>query len=222
MTIAPTWLSDQQLKTEIEQELQWRPEVDAPAVGVVVEGGTVLLSGQVRDYAQRIAVRDAVLRVRGVAALVNELQVEADYDVPSDWDLANEVRHALAAAVDVPDGIQAEVEDGRVVLTGRAAFDSQRSAAKRTVQFLRGVQDVESRIELDNAPSSSDAIQRIENALRRNAIIDAHHISVRLKDDTLVLDGVVKSWTERYQAAQAAAASPHVARVENNIVVRAR
>lgn len=219
MTTTTARRTDEQLKTDIEHELEWRPEIDEAAIGVAVENGTVVLSGQVRDYAQRLAVKDAVLRVRGVVALVNDLRIAESEDASTAWDLAGEVRHALDAAVDVPEGVQAQVEEGTVILTGQVEFDVQRRATARAVRFLRGVKGVDNRIQLRRRPSAPDAVERIVNALRRNAIVDAQHIDVRLDGDTLILDGVTRSWAERYEAAVAAAASPHVARVENNIVV---
>lgn len=219
MTTAVVRDRDQRLKTDVEEELAWRPEIDAARIVVVVEEGTVVLSGEVRDYAERVAVKDAVLRVRGVVALVDDLFMAEPEDPPDDQALAAAVRDALDAAGDVPTGVHADVQHGTVVLTGQVAFDVERRAAKHVVRFLRGVRAVDNRIEVARKPSAADAVTRIENALRRNAIVDAHRITVRLDGDTLILGGTARSWAERAQAAESAAASPHVAHVDNNIVV---
>lgn len=197
MTTALVLDPDQKLKSDVEEELEWRPEIDAASIGVTVEQGIVVISGLVRDYAERLAARDAVLRIHGVTGLVNDLRVATSQDDPDDEELARNARIALDRAGDVPAGVHVEVEHGIVVLTGEVTFDVERRAAKHVVRFLRGVRSVENRIALTRKASASDAVARIENALRRNAIVDAHHITVRLDGDTLVLGGVARSWAER-------------------------
>lgn len=220
MTVVATHRTDAQVKEDVEIELTWRPEIDAASIGVAAHDGTVLLTGEVPDYSQLVAVKDAVLRVRGVQAIVNELTVPNPEGSPTEQQLGENVAHALAIAVDVPKGVQAEVRQGTVILTGEVAFDVQRRAAKRAVRSIRGVRSVDNRIQLRRKASADDAAARIESALRRNAILDAHSIHVSLEGDVLTLAGEVRSWAERREAGRAAAASPHVARVDNHLIVQ--
>ncbi|WP_022887439.1 BON domain-containing protein [Glaciibacter superstes] len=222
MSITTLVHSDQSIQIAVQDELEWTPDVDAAGIGVAVEDGAVSLSGEVDSYAERMAARRAALRVHGVNTVVDNMVVHPKSKwAVTETDIAKEVERALKGASNVPDTVKAEITDHAVVLTGQVNWDFQRRAAKRAVQYLRGVYSVESRITLTARPSSTDAEDRIKNALIRNAQLDAKTIDVSVSGNAVTLTGTVKSWAEKQQAGHAAWASPHVTDVENRIVVRA-
>ena len=221
MSTATVTRSDHEIQTAVQDELEWTPDVDAAGVGVAVEDGTVTLSGEVDDYSERRAAKRAALRVRGVSTVVDDLRVHPKSSVNvTETDVAREVAHALAWASNVPDSVKAEVDGHAVTLTGEVHWNFQRQAAKRAVQYLRGVYSVNNMITLSARPSAADAKERIKNALVRNAQLDANHITVTVSGNTATLTGHVRSWAEKRQAGWAAWASPHVTDVNNELVVR--
>jgi osmotically-inducible protein OsmY len=117
--------------------------------------------------------------------------------------------------------VHATVHDGVVTLYGTVRFEYERKAARRIAQQVRGVIAVDSRIELERRPSPEDAEERVRNAIRRNAVVDAAHVSVAFDGTEAVLTGTVRSFAERSQAERAAWTSPHVTGVRNLIEVRA-
>lgn len=108
-----------------------------------------------------------------------------------------------------------------MTLIGSVNWDSQRQAAKRAVQDLRGVESVDNQVTLTARPSAADAVQRITRALTRNAQLDAQTINAAVSGNKVTLTGTVRSWAEKQQAGLAAWASPHVTDVDNRVVVRA-
>ena len=203
------------------EELEWTPSLDVADVGVSVQHGAVTLSGVVATYAERREAERAALRVRGVTAVAEELRVQPEErDVVHDDQLAGTVARALADSADVPaHSVAVVVRQGVVMLSGTVETHQQRAAARRIVAGLRGVRGIDSRIELRRRPSAPDAQERIRAAIRRNAVIDANHVTVRMEDTTAVLEGTVRSFAERRQAEHAAWASPHVTAVEDRIRV---
>jgi len=134
---------DLDVRNDVRDELEWSADVDGAGIGVVVEDGTVLLAGQVRDYAQRVAARRAALRVRGVRAVVDGLTVRAESAWPaSGADVAKELGRLFRWTTDIPETVKAEVVDHTVTLTGQVDWDYQRRAARRAVENLRGVRAV--------------------------------------------------------------------------------
>ena len=222
MSIATPVRSDQDIQTAVQDELEWTPDVDAAGIGVAVEDGAVTLSGEVDNYAERLAAKRAALRVRGVTTVVDDLVVhpKSGWTV-TETDIAKEVQRALKWAGNVPDTVKAEIKDHAVALTGQVSWDFQRQAAKRAVQYLRGVYSVNNMITLTARPSAVDTEERIKNALARNAQLDAKTIDARVSGNKVTLTGTVRSWAEKQQAGNAAWASPHVTDVDNRIVVRA-
>ncbi|WP_022886157.1 BON domain-containing protein [Glaciibacter superstes] len=222
MSIATPVRSDQDIQTAVQDELKWTPDVDAAGVGVAVEDGAVSLSGEVDDYSERLAAKRAALRIRGVTAVVDDLVVhpKSGWTV-TETDIAKEVERALNWASNVTDTVKAEIKDHAVTLTGQVSWDFQRQAAKRAVQYLRGVNSVNNMITLTARPSAVDAEERIKNALTRNAQLDAKTIDATVSGNKVTLTGTVRSWAEKRQAGNAAWASPHVTDVDNRIVIRA-
>ena len=85
---------DQDIKSDILDELEWDPEVDVADVGITVVDGAVTLRGTVPSYAARRAAERAVRRVRGVVTIAQDLRVELANDFVED-DMFGDSAHLL-------------------------------------------------------------------------------------------------------------------------------
>jgi osmotically-inducible protein OsmY len=65
----------------------------------------------------------------------------------------------------------------------------------------------------------SELKQRIQDAFKRNAEVDANRIEVEANGSEVVLKGTVRSWIEREEAERVAWSAPGVSRVDDRIVV---
>jgi osmotically-inducible protein OsmY len=214
--------TDHLLKSAIEKELAWAPDVTADHIGVGVLDGTVTLSGQVTTYPEKKAAVAAVLRVRGVTGVADEVVVQHHYGHLEDSDIAREATTALRASVVVPkESVKATVQDHHVRLVGTVPWHYQRETAAKIVGALPGVVAVLNDITV--APqvtlSESQAEQQIRAALVRNAQVDSRTIHVKASGSTIELTGTVQSWAEFRQASHAAWATPGVTHVRNRISV---
>jgi len=215
--------TDRGLQQSVIDELDWTPGVHPATIGVVVLDGVVTLAGEVASLSEKIATEKAALRVGGVRTVANELVVRGTVEASAtDEEIARHVNDVLAWTASLPTGaVTATVDDGRVTLTGTVDWDYQRRAARKAVQGVRFVRFVDSRLELTRRVSAHDAGDRIRNAFRRDALIDANGITVAVRDTTVRLLGTVRSYEERREAERAAWNSPHVQQVENELVVDA-
>ena len=209
---------DQSLRDAVEQQLAWDPQVDAALVGITAQDGIVTLSGYVDTYAAKLAAERATRKVLGVKAVVNELDVRLAH-TRIDPDLAKDAVQTLAAHASVPAGVGVTVRDGYITLTGRTEWMYQKVAAERAVKGLRGVRGVFNQIEVKPMVSPRDIQKRIVEALHRHADVDARRIHVETVAGSVILGGVVRSWTEKDEAARAAWAAPGVVAVDNRITV---
>jgi osmotically-inducible protein OsmY len=223
MTSLLTNRSDAQIQDEVLDELRWDPQLQPYEISAAVKDGVVTLAGTVDNYMQKWAAERAALRVRGVAAVANDIEVELlPADERPDPDIAAAAEHALAWDSTVPaDRVTATVSQGWVTLHGEVTWDFQRRAAERAVRGLTGIRGVTNLINVTppNVASADEVRKSIEDALLRSAETEAQHITVDVKDGKVILKGRVHSWAERRAAEQAAWWAPGVKDVDNRLKV---
>lgn len=133
--------NDETIQSDVLAELGWDARVAPNEVGVSVKNGVVTLSGQVESYTKKWAAEDAALRVRGVKAVANDIQVKLPSDNRrTDPEIAAAAVSALKWDPFVPsDKVQATVSNGWVTLNGDVEWQFQKEAAERDVRNLKGV-----------------------------------------------------------------------------------
>jgi osmotically-inducible protein OsmY len=214
--------TDSDIKREVEDELRWDPSVDATNFAVAVKDGVVTLTGFVTSYAQKFAAERAVKRVAGVFGVANDIEVRLPgVDERPDPDIARDV--AAELKIWLPNSwqnIKVVVKNGWVTLEGEVEWNYQREYAERAVRWIKGVKGVSNLIRLKpkETPSPAEIKVKIEEAFRRNALIDANRITVEANGGEVILKGRVRSWAERQEAERAAWAAPGVVKVVNQIV----
>ena len=212
---------DMQLKKHVEDELSWEPSVNAAAIGVAVKDAIVILSGHVTSFAEKRAAEQAVMRIHGVKALANELEVKFPVDRRrTDEDIAGAAASALTWNASIPkERIKIQVSHGLVTLEGSVDWQYQRMAAELAVENLVGVQGVRNLVTVTSAPVRAEVKSQIEAALKRNAEVQSQHISVAVQGNKVILTGKVESLAKRNAAERAAWKASGVNWVENNIQV---
>lgn len=209
--------TNKELRDRVELQLEWNPEVTSTDIGVAADDGVVTLTGFVETYSEKLAAEKAALRTYGVKAVANDITVKPIFKV-TDSDLAAKVVDALESQTNVPvRQIKVTVKEGYIYLDGTADWKFQKDAAEKAVSHLRGTTGVINRIEVKPTVSIAGVKDKIEDAFRRSAELDARRVAVTAHDGTVKLWGNVHSWFERHEAEQAAWAAPGVTKVENHI-----
>lgn len=212
-------MTDLSLRKTILEELEFTPEIDAASIGVAVDNGVVTLSGHVNSYAQKVSAERAVKGIKGVRAVAEEIQVRLEKGAgTADDTIATRALNILKWSVDVPDGdIKVIVQNGRVTLEGEVDWQYQKEAAERAVHKLSGVVGVDNRLTLVPRVDVVDIQHHIEEALKRNAEVDAQDIHVKVDGDVVRLEGNVHLWRERRIAERAAWSVPGVREVDDHL-----
>lgn len=215
--------TDSEIQQDVERELQAAPDVEATDIAVTVREGVVTIAGYVHHYNEKMEAENAVKRVLGVKGVANDIEVRLpDLDQRPDPEIARDaaaaLRHQLPTAWEQ---IKVTVASGRVTLEGEIEWRYQRELAEQAVRRLRGVTRVSNHIRIVPKVPPQRIKQRIEEAFIRNAEVDSAHVKVEANGGEVILKGTVRSWAEREEAERAAWAVSGVAKVDNQIVVRA-
>jgi osmotically-inducible protein OsmY len=215
--------TDEQIQTDVLEELRWDSRVQANEVGVTATEGIASLTGWVDSYSKKWAAERAAHRVRGVRAVVNDLEVRlpvaAERDDP---DVAAAARRALEWDAFVPtERVEVTVSRGWVSLQGEVEWQYQKRAAERSVRRLSGVRGVTNLVTVRPRyrPEPDDLRRRVADALIRSAETDAERLEIDVDDDRVILLGTVRAWAEKNEAERVAWSAPGVTAVDNRIMV---
>ena len=215
-------MSELQLRQDILDELEFEPRVSAAHIGVAVENQVVTLTGHVSSYDEKLQAVQAVRRVKGVRAIAEELEVRFVNDKKtSDDEIAKRAVDILGWDTLVPGGsIQITIRDGWVTLTGDVDWYYQKTAAGDSVRKLSGVRGVINNIAIKPRVHAHDVKRKIEDALKRNAEVEAKAIRITVQDgNKVLLEGKVRNWNERYAVESAAWSTSGVNAVEDRLAI---
>lgn len=213
--------SDTDIKRDVEAELRFRPDIDERDIALKVTNAVVALSGFTRTYLDKQHAEDAAKRVFGVAGVANDIEVRLPMgDGLADPEIARAAVQAIHFSVPaVGEKIQVLVRHGQVTLEGEVEWFYLKEAVEDAVRGLRGVTGVVNSISIQPTVKPGEIKQRIGEAFRRSAQIDADRISIDTRGSEVTLHGQVRSWPEREEAEHTAWSAQGVTRVKNEITV---
>jgi osmotically-inducible protein OsmY len=213
--------SDQEIQQDVIEEFKWDARLKPNEIGVIVKDGVVTLTGWVDSYGKKWAAEEAALRVRGVKAVANDVEVRLPGSSErTDDEIAAAAVRALQWDSFVPvEKIKITVSKGWVTLEGEVEWQFQKQDAERDIRNLWGVKGVTNLITVKPRIKPSDVKEKIEQALIRSAKTDADRITVDVEGSTVTLRGTVHSFAEKEEAERAAWQAPGVISVKNQIRV---
>ena len=214
-------MDDKVLRNHVLAALDWEPSIDTSGIAVGAKDGVVTLSGHVRTYVEKLKAEQVVRNVRGVHAIAEALEVRPLHThTRADDEIAKRAVDILNWDVMVPsEAVKVKVQEGWVTLTGDVDWQYQRTAAEDDVRKLSGVLGVTNLVTIRPRAQSADIKKRIEEALRRNALVEADNIRIDVADGKVTLEGRVNTWYERDVLETAVWAAPGVNSVDDRVTV---
>jgi len=195
---------------------------DEVAVEVLDDAGDIVLRGTVGSLVQRAEAVRAAGAVPGVRHVEDGLRVHVmGIDGRTDADTEAAVLDALDADDEVhARDVEVDVDDGAVTLRGLVEIASQRERAQRIAMAVPGVTSVVNQLRVWLTVSADDVVERVTDAIGRDAIVGADAVAVTVRDNDVTLSGTVGSVEHRDAARRAAEGAPGVAAVHDELTVR--
>ena len=143
--------NDEDIAESARGVLKWNLQVPKDRVYVMVENGTITLSGEVDWYYQMDAAEDAIRHLLGVTGVINRITIRPKVQTVN----ASEVKQGIADALKRSarllrdaERIQVEVAGSKVILTGSVGSWADRDDAEYTAFCAPGVSEVENKLKV--------------------------------------------------------------------------
>ena len=210
---------DIEIQKNVMEELKSVSSLNASEIGVAVKNGIVTLSGIVDSYPKKIAVERAVLKIKNVHGIAEDITVRLNGShKKTDTELAQAVIYALEwhSGLD-PDKIKIFVENGLVTIEGSVDWNYQRKLAQKAVRNIIGVTGIVNNMKIASRPVANQIREKIHSSFVRHANIDADKIKIEVNGNSVTLKGKVRNWSEKKDAEHSVWALPGVSEVENKL-----
>lgn len=218
MSVVKGTRDDLQIQRDVLDELNWDPRIAPAEIGVEVDDGVVTLRGTVSNYAKLRAAEALAVRVAGVKALHDHLEVLA---VPEDdIELARRAALALSLDADVPQGaITCTVRDGVLTIRGDVDHDYQRRAAEQALSRLSGVRELVLEVEVrGHTRDDAELMSDLRAALQRR-VPWVNLVGFSVHGGVVTLSGWVRSLADRSAVEETAWRTRGVRHVQDRVAV---
>ncbi|MDA6071555.1 BON domain-containing protein [Flavobacterium sp. AC] len=213
--------SNDVLRKEVMEAINWEPILDSNKIEVSVQDGIVTLAGTVDNYNQKKEAEHTIKDISGVRAIIDDVRVDLSFSViKSDKEIASAVIKALEQKWVIPNHrLKVTVQDGWVTLDGILHWNFQRKAAENAIRNLEGVRGVMDKIIIEAEINNELEKLIVEKALKRSWILDIGNIKVRVDGKTIFLSGIVSSLLQKEEAEKIAWNTTGVWQVDNKLFV---
>ncbi|MFP4015212.1 MAG: BON domain-containing protein [Chitinispirillaceae bacterium] len=212
---------NERLKKSVEDQLSWDNRIRSSKIEISVTDHTVVLSGTVPSYWEKVAAEADVWTVPGIASVTNNLLVS---DLPRYSD--EQIRENAATVLRLNEAtgnenIEVDVSGGKVELRGSVNDFWRRARAVDLVSHVKGVIGVVDEISVVSADQPGDELvaSDIIEAIKRRENIDMNHIHVEVDTGKVILRGRVPDWQSYTDVYTIVKRTRGVAALRNELVI---
>jgi len=209
--------TDEEVRAAVQRAFQHDPRVLSFDVAIQVDHGAVTLTGEVSHLTAKLSAERDARQTIGVRRVKNNLRTRWPDKPPTDEQIADFTRQALARDPYVEKhNIVVECENAHVSLYGYVDTEFEKEHAVWTASCQKGVVHVNDYLAVRKnwVPKSDAAIQADLDDKLAYAFVDPdNQVTAKVVDGVAILQGTVDTWymwqTAMDQAIAAGARRPH-------------
>jgi osmotically-inducible protein OsmY len=204
-------LGDAKTTASVKAAFSLHRDLSRRPISVRTRDAVVLLSGEVASELEKREAENLVRSLDGVRGVDNLIAVTPDLKSEAassdrtlgqrldDTTLATKVKGAFALHRELKDlDISIDVREATVYLEGRVGTRAEAELAREWASSIEGVRAVENLLQLTDVEESADQlVTRVESTLAKNENLRGYSLRARVRDGTVVLEGVVRTGAER-------------------------
>ncbi|WP_291143485.1 BON domain-containing protein [Flavobacterium sp. UBA7680] len=209
------------LQRDVQDALNWEPELNTAQIQVSANNGLITLSGFVDLPEKKTKARNTAKQVPGVLGVLENIKIKTNsWEYQNDHDLAQTIIKAFKWNWNtVNDTIQVQVKNGHVTLTGELEWHYQKEGATKAVNNVIGVKGVDNNICIESGLNATITKDSIKGALQGHIAIDLEGIVIQVFENEVILEGRVDSRYQKELAAKIIWKTPGVRNVVNNLKI---
>jgi osmotically-inducible protein OsmY len=194
--------SEESIKKNIEDILNWDTRVDNSKIDFEIEDGRVSLKGKVPSLHMKKIIKEDIKKIAGVSEIKNDVMVEYVTGAKIkktilDKELKNNVKIALELNPSL-DAININVEVINRFVKLRGSVDSywKKEIAEKVTSEVKGVADVINEITIIPTEDNIDEMiaKNIINILERFYNVNPDNLDIIVKDGIVSVKGTVNDW----------------------------
>lgn len=217
--------NDELIKSNVFDELQWDNRLDSSEIKIVVDNGSVVLSGYVPNFTAKNAALTDARGIPGVLGVEDELEMRQpdEVTIPKDEDIQEAIQKKFEDSADLfSQKLEASSDNGWVTLEGTVDAYWKKEQAESDVYRVKGVLGVKNSIAVAASGEIEDEeiAKEIVNALKRNREIEPDNIEVVVENNHVTLSGTIKSDDARSQIKKAAMFTDNVQALKDNLIIK--
>jgi osmotically-inducible protein OsmY len=194
-------ITDSDITQAVEHQIAVSERIDGHLIDVTTIDGVVMLSGSVDNILAKNQARRVAEALRGVRSVINRIQVMPV--ARSDNELLRDVKTALTSNYVTSNyGINAEVKNSIVTLTGRVGSWDAKELVKKVVSGIKGIIGIENKITINyDAPRLDSAIEaEIKQRFNFDPFLNPDLIHFAVSNGSVTLQGQVNSAATKSRA----------------------
>lgn len=189
--------TDGRIEGAIERRLEMDSRIHEDKVGAKVEGGQVILFGEVESLEEKGIAGQIAMSVNGVHSLVNDLDVPPN--VSQDQAIKNSIEQKFRSAQLLHDNnVNIDVNNQMVTLKGTILSRNDKQSAVRLAESVKGVRKVKNLLQVVGKQRPDEEIHKdVVQYLIWSPLFNAEDFTVTVDEGVVNLKGTIDLLVQR-------------------------